>query len=399
MPPAPDLRLRVVVVRDGEPGAIRNPSPRTFSGSGGVAYVHLSDPRPLPPARHYFFNCARTDPNVYELSDRARRTGGSVTFIVRHVDHELARHVELTKASLIPAFGCSNQITDATLREATRRVLDGRRVVATGFIDNSIGVAPQGGASAGTFVRLLMEASRLANGSTDVVAAALSLHRAGSTFLRDLIGLTVSGRVHVLHENAVPPQSECQPDERRAWLRKTMLGARRRFIFVAERPPDDRLMSSFQRRHCASLQSSYDRTHRVLRHAAGIQRTFNEWLKTQVPVLEQWYPQQLVEAFGVDILAADRTADGFLLGHHADNTLLVVPTARLHALRADVASTFGGQDAFWTIATNSATATRSGAEVDTAFRRQIRFPAEMTDALWQIPEVAHLHTHPSRRDC
>src|SRR5688572_16035006 len=121
---APELRVRVVVVRDGELGAIRNPPPRTFSGSGGVAYVHLSDSRPLPKAVHYFFNCARVDQKVYELSERARRTGGLVTFIVRHVDQALARHVELTNASLIPAYGFSNQITDATLREATRRVLD-----------------------------------------------------------------------------------------------------------------------------------------------------------------------------------------------------------------------------------------------------------------------------------
>jgi hypothetical protein len=200
MSSVPNRRWRVVVVRDGELRAIRNPPPRTFSGSGGVAYVHLSDPRPLPRATHYFFNCARADQHVYELSDRARRTGGSVTFIVRHVDHELARHVEQTKASLIPAYGFSNQITDATLREATRRVLDGRRVVATGFMHNSIGVPPQGRDSPNTFVRLLMEATQVASNSTAVVAAVLSLHRTGSTFLRDLIGLTVSTRVHVFHE-------------------------------------------------------------------------------------------------------------------------------------------------------------------------------------------------------
>jgi hypothetical protein len=403
-------RPKIVVVRDGEPDAVRNPPPTTFTRFTDVTYRHLMELSTLPGGSHYFFNCNVVDERVYALANQARGAGANLTFIVRHIDHELARFVEETHAGLIPAYGVANHITQATVCRAVRRVLAGHRVVATGFLQNSLARSPHNEAPTNMFVRLLIEASRLAHGSARVVAAVLSLHRTGSNFLRDLIGLTVSSRVGVFHEHEVPPASGVRPDRRRpifdqvfleadqirarllrrTCLREMILNADCRFIFVAERPPDERLTSYFVKRHIGWLRSHYDRQRCTLGNLREIQQAFDDWLETSVRVQRSWYRKRLVETFGLNVLEASRTDDGFLLSRRAANTLLVMPTACLDTLGDELASVFG-TDVYGTIARNSVRTEGIASEIDRAFRRQVYFPAAIAEALWQIPEVAHLH--------
>jgi hypothetical protein len=405
---------RVVVVRDGETSVVHNPPPLTFGRASNVTYVHVSELNAAPEGSHYFVNCARVDAGIYALCNRARRNGTQITFIVRHVDLELARYVDEMNASLIPAYGIGHQITQATLSRIAQRVLRGHRVVAEGFVSNSLGLSMRNQCSRDTVVRHLMEASRLADGSTSVVAAVLSLHRSGSNYLRDLIGVTVSGRVHVFHEHEIPRASEVTRDHsvscvdqalleadwararllRRACLRDMIVNAGHRLIFVTERAPDDRLMSYFQRRHLAWLGTLYDRRLRVLRDVPQIQRRFEDWLKRSVRSQRKWYRRSLGDTFGLNVLEAERSENGCRVGQRGTNTLLVVPTTRLNALRDALVSACGSHAAYASIASNSVRVSRRGDEIDRVFRRDIRFPESMIDALWEIPEVACLHPRP-----
>jgi hypothetical protein len=405
----------VVVARDGEPDALRNPPLRTFGRISNVTYIHVSALSAAPEGSHYFFNCNRVDSRIYALCDRVRRQRGSIAFIVRHVDRELARYVKETNASLMPAYGPGHQITQATVSRLAQRVLGGHRVVAEGFISNSLGLNGRNRGSQSTVVRYLEEASGLADSSRRVVAAVLSLHRTGSNYLRDLIGLTVSGRVHVFHEHEIPRPSEVTPNHgvscfdqafleadsarsrllRRACLRDMIVNAQHRFIFVAERAPEDRLTSYFQRRHLAWLGALYDRKAGGFRDVPEIQRRFHDWLTQHVQSQRIWYRTRLVDTFGLNVLEAEQTEDGYLVGQHGANTLLVVPTARLAALKDDLASALGGHDAYEAIASNSVRVSEGGDEIDRAFRRRIQFPESIVDALWRIPEVARLHSRPA----
>jgi hypothetical protein len=286
--------------------------------------------------------------------------------------------------------------------------------VASGAIRNTTATSAGLEKPVALFGRLLLEASWHANDGCRVVAAVLSQHRTGSNFLRDLIGLTVSSRVDVFHEHAVPPangveldatrscfdQSLLESDQtrarllRRACLREMIVGAQRRFVFVAERSPDRRLTSYFQRRQLSWLQSCFDRKTRRLSNAAEIQQAFHEWLKEKVRLQRIWYKDRLVGPFGLSVLDAEQTDDGCFVQRRGADILLVVPTSRLGALRNGLRATFGGDEAYESVASNSLNTSARGAEIDEAFRRQIRFPPDVSDALWQIPEVARLHAHP-----
>ncbi len=409
--PSKRPRTTVVVVRDSARGAINHPPSKEFARALSVAYHHADDGHPVPSAAHTFFNCRRVDDRLLAMADEAQRAGSRLTFLVRHVDARLARYVEETGASLLPAAGFDSQIAEDTLFAAIRHIIAGHRVVAGGFIANSTGTPRQKGGSS-TFINVLAEASHLANGSTPTVAAVLSLHRTGSNFLRDVVGLTVSGAVDVFHEHATPPPSVVdanirpsfddvftEPDPtrarqlRRACLRHMMTTAQRRFIFVAERPPHDRLISHFQKRHMAWLQSRYSPERDALDHVDEIQRTFEEWLAAHIEIQRGWYRKHLLRMFGLDVLACQPTTDGLLKGRHAENTLLIVPTARLDSLRNEAASAFGGE-AYRLVSSNAVRA-QGVTKVNRAFRRQIEFPKALLKALWSIPEVAHLHPRPA----
>lgn len=411
----PDVaRAQVVVVRDGEREALQNPPLKAFTRFSDVVYVHAAEDAALPLGSHYFFNCLRADERLYRLSDQAVRRGASVTFIVRYVDAALADFVRERGLNLMPAYGVGHQITSATLYRGIGAVLAGHRVVPEAFISNSIArwsspLFPD----SNTVIRLLTLASRLAHTSTTIVAAVLSLHRTGSNFLRDLIGLTVSGHVGVFHEHAIPPVSPTEPDPkrplfdqqsverdaskgraiRRAILRDMILRANRRFIFVCDRDPVERLTSYFQERHMARLVSSYDSERQMLRNADDIQRTFDQWVTEYARRQRHWYERQLVHNFGLNVLEAVRTNDGFLLAENGENMLIVVPTARLSGLRDALAAAFGA-NAYALTAANSVT-TR-WAFVDRAFRRQIQFHAATADMLRNIPEVAYIHGQSSQ---
>jgi hypothetical protein len=226
--------------------------------------------------------------------------------------------------------------------------------------------------------------------------------------MRDLIGLTVSGRVGVFHEHSIAPRSSLPPDPRRplfdqhvlegdpgrarqlrrAMLRDLIVNASRRFIFVCEREPRDRLISFFQKRHMGLLQRLYDPGRRALSETAELQRVFDAWLDKYAAMQSEWYRERLLENFGLNVLDCEPTHDGLLMGHSGPNTLLIVPTARLNTLRTELADVFGGT-AYDAVASNSLDR-RGGREIDRAFRRQIHFDSAIDGWLNEIPEVAHI---------
>jgi hypothetical protein len=356
--------------------------------------VNITDFSPPPEIEHCVISCGRATARLYAVADKAARAGARLTFLVRYVDDALADFARERQVNVLPAAGYIDQISTATQHEAIRRILAGGHVTAQGFVDHSVGRFEY--RRPHTVIRALSEASRLANASTRVVTAVLSLHRTGSNFLRDLIGLTVSGNVDVFHEHSVPHAlSEQGPSPRqllKAARRVQILSAARRFIFICERDPVERLISYFQERHMALLMQSFDPGTGSFRDRAAIQRTFDAWVARQAQSQRDWYRKRLAVHFGLGPLDCAPTDDGFFLGTHGENTLVVVPTKRLSALREELAGAFGG-GAYDTIATNTIRR-RGGAAIDATFRRDIRFDPAVEEMLAQIPEVAYCLADP-----
>ena len=104
----------------------------------------------------------------------------------------------------------------------------------------------------------------------------------------------------------------------------------------------------------------------------------------------RWFGSTLTEPFGLEVRRAQTTADGLLVVHAGPNTLVVVPSEWLNALR-DAADTEYGAGVCAPLADNSALA-RGDAAIVAAFRREVRVPSATTKALYDIPEIACLRS-------
>ena len=402
-------REAIVVVRDRAPAALLNPPRRTFGERRAVWHVHATTPGELPASRHYVFNLDRLDDVSRARAARAHLDGARITVIVRHVDGPSAVVLGKSGWNVLPAYGDTEHVGTSTLRRALRMVCDGRRVVARGFLENSIPratgrdvhrVAP--------FLQLLRDMS--AESQTEhVVAAVLAPQRTGSQWLRDLLGWTTGSRVRLFHEHGIPEADEAWPDSqclsealalepdgerraamRRAALRSRLLTASRRYIFVTDRDPVERLLSYFVKRRSRWLRDRLDATGRRFGDAQEIERAFAAWLPGQVEHHTRWFRKALKTPFGLDVCRAQPTADGLLMSHHGRNTLVVVPIERLNALRNVVEGEYGS-DACAPLADNSAAA-RGDAALVAAFRRDIFVPPAIEKALREIPEVAYVRS-------
>jgi hypothetical protein len=402
-------RCRVAVIRDGDPDLLRNPKPQVFHPVPEVIYHHVSEPAPLAAASHYFFHCERFSERIHDWAVAALNAQGSVTIIIRRVDRALAEFVERAPVSVIPASGCAGQITDATLERAVKMTLAGERVVSQGFIRNSVGAAASADRNGHSFLDMLQAASRAAYASTAVVAAVLALPRTGSKFLHDLIGMTVGSQVRTFHEHEVPADDAGQLDSTRplvdqmmlelddakkrsikkAILRHAILNQERRYVFVTERNPQDRIVSYFLTHYRQWLRSSFDVHSDVFRNVKDIQRMFDRWTRVQAKAQRNWYRETLLRPFGLNVLKAERTLEGLFVTHHGPNTLVVVPSDRLNVLMATAAAEFGARS-YAPVADNSAKS-RGDEAIDRVFRRDISFDPAVAKALWKIPEVAHVH--------
>jgi hypothetical protein len=379
---------------------------RAVSGSVDAVHRRTTDTTALPHAKRYFFLLDEVDHCEYAVLIEAIRTGASVTLIVKALEPHFAAFAERPNVNIIPVCGDSEPIGAATLQRAIAMVLAGERVAARGFVQNTLArQAMNTGDDAHPFVEILNEASLTANTTTTVVAAVLALQRTGSNFLHDMIGLSVSAKVRMFHEHdvsgLVDAASHPRPSidrrflerdgryaVRQALLRDTILTPERRYIFVSERVPDDRLRSYFVRGRAAWLHGHFDAARGRFRDAAEIQRRFDVWARGQLDRQRKWYRNKLLRPFGLDVLKAEAHS-GLFIGRHGPNTLVVVPTACLGRLVHVVSSAFR-TDCYRSLAYNSAR--ESGDEaMACAFREQFRLDPDVTNALWAIPEVAHIH--------
>ena len=346
----------IVVVRDRDPAALQNPPRRTFGDRGAVTYLHAATRGDLPAARHYFLNLDRLDDFGWLRASRAREQGRAVTIIVRNLDAAAAAELARSSWNVIPAYGETEHIGFGTLRHAVRLACDGHRVVARGFLGNSgAGWASDSGRRRSTFLQLLHQMSEEACAGVRVVAAVLAPQRTGSQMLRDLIGWTVGSGVRVFHAHGIPPADVIWPDThslvdalalepdphrqtlmRRAALRSVLLSARRRYLFLAARDPLDRVVSYFVKRKAGWLRERLGASGCRFDGAAEIQRDFEVWLRAQTAHHARWFERTLLEPFGLQVSRAQATSDGLLVTHNGPNTLIVVPTEMLDALRAVV---------------------------------------------------------------
>jgi len=404
-----DRETSIVVVRDRDPAAVQNPPRRLFGERRRVAHVHAATSGQLPPSNRYVFNLDRLDDLSRRRAVHAQEQGAQVTLILRHVDAAVALELAGGDWNVIPAYGDTEHIGVGTLRRALRMVCDGDRVVARGFMLNSASRPTAGARGESALSQLLHHASKEARAGMSVVAAVMAPQRSGSQWLRDLIGWTISSEVRVFHEHEVPRAADewcdsrsladalaLEPDRvrrtilRRAALRRVLLSARRRYIFMTDRDPVDRLISYFVKRASSWLHERFDDTNQRFRDAGEIQRVFEDWLPGQVALHARWFRSTLSEPFGLQVRCAQSTVDGLLVTHAGPNTLVVVPTERLNALR-DAAETEYGAGACAPLADNSASA-RGDAAIVAAFRREVRVPSAATKALYDIPEVAYLRS-------
>jgi hypothetical protein len=352
---------------------------RALSGSNAV-YRRIADVSALPPADQYFFLLDEVDHAASGLLIEAVRSGATVTLIANAFEPHFAAFAERSNVNIVPMCGDAGPIGAPTLQRAIAMVLAGERVAARGFVQHSL-ARQEGDAGHGhPFVSILREASIAANTSTTVVAAVLALQRTGSNFLHDMIGLSVSAKVRTFHEHDVHGLTDA--------LRDTLLTPERRYLFVSDRSPQDRLLSYFVKGRSEWLQGHFDAARGQFRNAAEIQRRFDEWAWAQLDRQRKWYRNKLLRPFGLNVLETERI-DGLLIGRHGPNTLIVVPTVRLNQL-AEVVSEWFRTDCYRALAHNSAG--ESGDEtIGRAFRHQFTIQPDVIESLWAIPEVAHIH--------
>jgi hypothetical protein len=397
----------IVVVRDREPAALCHPPPDLFRGFGPVRYHHISHPDPLPAASHYVFNCDEFSPRVRELLSHIERAR-SVTVIVGRVDDWILPRLTGSHVNLLPAYGEADHISPKTLARALRMILSGGRVVARGFIQNSLETSPRlpaGGLH--PFLRMIQEASAAANAEVPTVAGVLALQRTGSKYLKDLMGMTISGRVRVFHEHDLPARGD-PPDtrrplfdqlvlesdiDRRSSLRSGILSEAlqrpRRYLFVTERDPAERLLSYFAKRHSAWLAARFDHVFDHFQRPEEIRAAFDEWCVHQVRRQRHWYTRMLARPFGLDVLGTVPIDGGVLFGRRGSNALMVIPLSRFESIRRAVAGTFG-EDSCRPLNDNSARS-RGDQRMYDAFRRDFAVDPAMLAEVWSIPEVQHIH--------
>jgi len=377
---------------------------RTIPSSDAV-YRRIADATSLPRAKQYFFLVDEVDQSASGLLIEAIRTGARVTLITNAFEPHFAAFAERPNVNIVPMCGDPGPIGAATLQRAIALVLAGERVAARGFVQHSLARQASDACDGHPFVALLHEASVAANTSATVVAAVLALQRTGSNFLHDMIGLSVSGKVRTFHEHDVPGLAEAAAHPRpsidprllerdgpytlrQAVLRDTILTPERRYIFVSDRSPEDRLLSYFVKGRSEWLHRRFDASRNRFREAAEVQRRFDEWAWAQLDRQRKWYRNKLLRPFGLNVLEAERI-DGLLVGRHGANTLMIVPTAHLNQL-VDIVSDWFRTDCYRALAHNSAQ--ESGDEaISRAFRQQFTIDPEVAESLWAIPEVAHIH--------
>jgi hypothetical protein len=228
----------------------------------------------------------------------------------------------------------------------------------------------------------------------------LALQRTGSKYLRDLIGWTVAGRVDVFHEHEVP--SERRPPAtatgevvaelaRRRVLREMFVSASRRYLFVSERHPVDRSISYFVKRRSVWLHERFDVEADAFTQRDEIEAAFHLWAFQEAARQRAWYGAQLRSNCELGVLDTRPAGGGVLIAESARDTLVVVPNSSLDSLRSALSA--GTSTDTLPVASNSAQA-RGDLALDAAFRRDIRLPSGLVEALWAIPEVAHVHGSP-----
>jgi hypothetical protein len=402
----------IVVVRDRDPRALEQPPRREF-GERRVTYVHATTPGVLPASPGYVFNLDRLDDVSRGLAARARDSGADVTVIVRRVDGSAGAELLESSWNVIPAYGDTEHIGRGTLRRTLHMVGHGTRVVARGFLLNSA-TAVAGARRGSTFLALLDEMSEQGRTGERVVAAVLAPQRTGSQWLRDAIGWTAGSKVQVFHEHGVPEsgdawaETRCLADAlalerdrrrrarlRQAALRHLLLSAQRRYIFLTDRDPVDRLVSYFAKRQARWLRERLDASGQRFDDPTAIRRVFEPWFAAQVAHQTRWFRTTLAEPFGLHVQRAQPTSDGLLVAHNGPNTLVIVPIERLDALRNDIEEAYG-RGACAALADNSAAA-RGDAPLVAAFRRQVPIPSATADALRSIPEIAYMRSLVSGR--
>jgi len=397
----------IVVVRDAGPELLQHPPRRMFGERRMVRYVQAHLAGHLPAAPHYVFNLSRFDDVSRIRAARAHQSGAAVTFILRHVDEGSALELHAGGWNVVPAYGDTEHLGTGTLRRALGMACEGRRVVASGFLANSAGPLVRHPQPEAPFIRLVREMSEEARSGEQVVAAVLAPQRTGSKWLRDLLGWTTGSQVQIVHEHDVPGMTGDWPDSRplfealalesdpgrRAAMRRTalrtlLLSASRRYIFVTDRDPVERLTSYFVKRHSRWLRAQLDDSGWRFRDVREIQCAFEAWLPAVVAQHARWFRSTLSEPFGLNVCRARPAGHGLLVAHHARNTLVVVPIERLNALRAAVEAEYGA-DSCAPLADNSAAA-RGDAALLAAFRRHVYVPRAIDRSLRAIPEVAYL---------
>jgi hypothetical protein len=377
---------------------------RTIPPSDAV-YRRIADATSLPRAKRYFFLVDEVDQSASGLLIAAVRTGASVTLITTAFEPHFAAFAERSNVNIVPMCGDPGPIGAATLQRAIAMVLAGERVAARGFVQHSLARQASDAGDRHPFPAMLHEASVAANTSATVVAAVLALQRTGSNFLHDMIGLSVSGKVRTFHEHdvrglaeaAARPRPAIDPrllerdgryTLRQAVLRDTILTPERRYIFVSDRSPEERLLSYFVKGRSEWLQQRFDASTNRFREAVEVQRRFDEWAWAQLDRQRKWYRNKLLRPFGLNVLEAERI-DGLLIGRHGANTLIVVPTPRLNQL-VEVLSDWFRTDCYRALAHNSARESGDDA-IGRVFRQQFTIDPEVAESLWAIPEVAHIH--------
>jgi hypothetical protein len=257
------------------------------------------------------------------------------------------------------------------------------------------------------FLRLVHEASASANGTEPTVAAVLALQRTGSKYVKDLLGMTISGRARLFHEHDLPTggtlpdatrplfdqlvleSDEVRRSSLRIGIRAEALLAPRRYLFVTERDPEERLTSYFAKRWSAWLTTCFDPAQGRFRQHHEIRATFDEWCAHQVRRQRHWYTRMLARPFGLDVLRAVPVGEGLLSVRHLSNTLLVIPIHRFDALRDAVVEAFG-EESCQLLNDNSARS-RGDDVMYRVFRREFALNPAVSSALWTIPEVRHIH--------
>lgn len=396
----------IVVIRDRELNALQHPEPFLLgrAGSVRVEYVWLASQQALPQAHTYVFNLERLAPAETLVSDLARR-GASVTLVLSEIDDAVLALAALPNVSVIPAYGEVEHIGRATAKSALRLACRGQQVVARGYLENSVASRRAAHQQAPhTFVRALVEASCAADRQR-VVAAVVSPHRSGSKFLRDLIGVAVGARVQVVHEHAVPlsdqPWNTSRPtfDQlslssvsdfkrlRASMIRDALLSAERRYVFVAEREPVERLQSYFVKRKARWLRERLT-SEGTFVDPGEVQREWDDWVPDMCAIQRRWYQEVLRDQLGVDVMQAELTEDGLLHGRFEAGELLVVATRRLDDLRAAVEAEYGPLPP---LAANSA-GSLGNKDVGAAVRRCLVVSPETRADLLAIPELAHIRS-------